>query len=217
MNTNKETMQKKYKIFSVIYDNIFDVLENIVFMETDKNPRIALSKRIQGEGEGLFILDVCSGTGKGSIALAETNNTIIGIDISPHMLTLANKKILKRGIKHISFMPMDVRKMDFPSNTFDIEMVSFGLHEMEYELMMVVLKEMHRTLKKGGKLFILDYGKEDRFFLKQVFSIYLYLSYPEHVQRFLEYDWNKILTDIGFRLDEIQACTISQIICATKL
>ena len=114
-------------------------------------------------------------------------------------------------------MEMDAIKMDFPSDKFDIEMVSFGLHEMEYELMIVVLKEMHRTLRRGGKLFILDYATEDRFILKQIYSIYLKLSYPEHVRRFLEYDWNKILTDIGFQMEEIQKCTISQIICATKL
>jgi demethylmenaquinone methyltransferase/2-methoxy-6-polyprenyl-1,4-benzoquinol methylase len=217
MDTNAELMLKKYKMFSIIYDNIFDIFEKIVFVEKDKNPRLLLSKKIQEEGEGLDILDVCSGTGKGSISIAETNNKIIGIDISPHMLALANKKKYKLEIENISFMEMDVRKMDFPSDKFDIEMVSFGLHEMEYELMIVVLKEMHRTLRRGGKLFILDYATEDRFILKQIYSIYLKLSYPEHVRRFLEYDWNKILTDIGFHMEEIQKCTISQIICATKL
>ncbi len=210
---NNTKMILKYKIFSKIYDNIFHLMENILFLNKNKSPRYALGCKIPNNN--LDVLDVCCGTGRGSVFFAKSNNTITGIDLSPHMLALAEEKINKLESHNISFLQMDAAKMNFSDKEFDAVISSFGLHEFDYDSMMSVLKEMYRVLKEGGKLYIVDYGEEDSF-IKLIFSVYLKICYPQRVQEFLKYDWDQILSSLGFQFDIIEKYRISRLICATK-
>ncbi|MCP4135005.1 MAG: methyltransferase domain-containing protein [bacterium] len=213
-NKDEKKMKLKYRILSKFYDSFYSLLEGIVFYKKEKNPRKALAAKIPDTN--LRILDVCTGTGKDSIAIAKANNTIIGIDLSADMIAVANKKVKKRGIRNINFRQMDAANMDWQNEEFDITMTSFGLHEMEYELMISVLTDIFRVLKKDGKLFIIDYGTERGPFLRILFAIYLRISYPRRVRDFLSYDWDDILSSIGFRFDADETYPISRLICATK-
>ncbi|MBF0224956.1 MAG: class I SAM-dependent methyltransferase [Desulfobacterales bacterium] len=210
----KTKMKLKYKIVSTVYDNLYGLLENIVFFKDKKNPRLALTHKIPNED--FHILDVCCGTGKSCISIAGNKGIITGIDLSSDMLKFASEKAKKKCIKNIFFYEMDATKMDFDDEKFDIVVTSFGLHEMNYDLMMKVLKEIYRVLKKKGLLYIVDYGKEDGFVMKIIFSMYLKICYPQHVQDFLNYDWKEIFNSVGFRLDYIEKYAISQLICAVK-
>jgi ubiquinone/menaquinone biosynthesis C-methylase UbiE len=204
-------MQRKYKFFSIFID-LYEIL--FLFSEA-KNPRKALASKIPNKN--LRVLDVCFGTGNGSIAIAETKNIIVGIDLSFDMLVVANKKILKQGIQNVFIHQMDAANMGFHDEKFDVVTVSFGLHDMDYNLMMAVLEEIFRVLKKEGRLYIVDYEKEGGFIKRTVFSIYLRISYPQRVQEFLKYDWSYILSNVGFRFDKAEEYMISKLICATKL
>jgi demethylmenaquinone methyltransferase/2-methoxy-6-polyprenyl-1,4-benzoquinol methylase len=203
-------MQSKYKAFSVFVDSY----EFIFLFDKGKNPRNALARKIGNNG--LRILDVCFGTGNGSRAIWETDNIIVGVDLSSDMLAVARKKILRHNRENVFALKMDAAHMGFPDEKFDVAMVSFGLHDMEHDLMMRVLKEMHRVLRKGGKLYILDYEKEGTALKRLAFSIYLKISYPRHVQDFLRYDWTEILSDIGFHFDSSEIYTVSKLVSATK-
>ncbi len=80
-----------------------------------------------------------------------------------------------------------------------------------------VLKEKFRVLKKGGKLYIVDYGEESSFLYKLIFSIYLKICYPERIMDFLTYDWEQIQSSINFQFESIEKYRISRLICATKI
>ncbi|MCP4344693.1 MAG: class I SAM-dependent methyltransferase [Desulfobacterales bacterium] len=204
----------KYKIFSKIYDNIFHLMENILFLDKNKNPRYALGCKVPNNN--LRILDVCCGTGRGCVPFAKSSDTVTGIDLSPHMLALAEEKINNLQSHNISFLQMDATDMNFSDKEFDVIVSSFGLHEFDYDSMISVLKEMYRVLKEGGKLYVADYGKEDSS-LNLIFSVYLKICYPQRVQEFLNYDWDQILSSLGFQFDLIEKYRISRLICATKV
>ena len=203
-------MQSKYKTLSLF----IDCYEFIFLFNRKRNPRYALARKM-GDGN-LRILDVCFGTGNGSKAIWETNNFIVGVDLSFDMLAAAKKKILRRQKQNVFALQMDAAHMGFHDEKFDVIMVSFGLHDMEYDLMMRVLKQMYRVLKKGGRLYILDYEKEGMLPKRLIFSIYLRISYPHHVQEFLRYDWNDILGGIGFRFSSVETYTVSKLVSAIK-
>ena len=107
--------------------------------------------------KNLKILDVACGTGSQTIALAKKGHTVVGIDISPDLLSYAKKKI-KPGY-NIKFICGDATKIPYNDSTFDVSSISFGFHDMPEEIGVMIMKEMVRTTKKNGKIIITDYHK----------------------------------------------------------
>jgi demethylmenaquinone methyltransferase/2-methoxy-6-polyprenyl-1,4-benzoquinol methylase len=205
---------RKYKRLSLYYDPLFSTLERIVFSGENKNPRQALSMKIP-TGR-LSVLDVCTGTGRGVLPIAASGADIVAIDLSPHMLAVADRKIRNQKIQNISLHKMDATKLDLPDERFDVAISSFALHEMDRTLIDQVLKEIHRVLKTGGKLYLVEFEKDKNPWIQFLFNLYTRISYPPTVQQFFRYDWREILPPTGFHLDNIERYRISKLICATK-
>jgi demethylmenaquinone methyltransferase/2-methoxy-6-polyprenyl-1,4-benzoquinol methylase len=192
-------------------------VEIFFYFNKNTNPRYGLARLIPNDD--LRILDVCFGTGNSTLLLAKNNsrNTITGLDLSADMLKVANRKIRKHGLSNIKTLRMDALDMDLEDESFDVATSSFGLHEMEYPAMRSIIQEMHRVLKKGGKLYLVDYRLQDTAAKRFLFRIYLLLTSPPHVKEFLKYDWEAIMNECGFRIERIEAYKISQICCATRV
>jgi len=203
----------KFRLLAYFYD-LFDL--PFIF-DKRTNPRLVLTRKIPNEP--LSVLDVCTGTGIGALAVAKANpqNRIIGIDLSLDMLTLAEEKIRKGRIRNIQLRRMDAANMEFDDGAFDVVMVSFGVHELKYEIMTMVLKEMNRVLRKGGKLLIMDYARQGGPWINLFFSLYLRVFEPKHIFEFLEYDWNKILRKFNFKIVEVEQCFFAKVVLAIKL
>jgi ubiquinone/menaquinone biosynthesis C-methylase UbiE len=193
---------------------LFRTLEKVVFSGKNKNPRHALSMKIPAGT--LSVLDVCTGTGRGVLPIAESGCDIVGIDLSSEMLEAANRNIQKQNIRNISLHKMDATELAFPDEHFDIAMSSFALHEMDDQLRNQVLREIHRVLKSSGKLYLVEFEEDENPCIQFLFNIYTRISYPPAVQQFFQYDWAEILHQTGFRLDGIEKYRISKLICATK-
>ena len=215
MNTHRyhKRIKLKYWLLSFFYDFV----EIFFHFNPETSPRHGLARLIPNED--LRILDVCFGTGNNTLLLAKNNdkNTITGLDLSADMLKVANRKIRKRGLSNIETIRMDAADMDLDDESFDVATSAFGLHEMEYPVMESIIKEMHRVLKKGGKLYLVDYRIQDTAMKRFFFRVYLLLTSPPHVKDFLRYDWKAIMKECGFFIDKIESCKISQILCATRL
>jgi demethylmenaquinone methyltransferase/2-methoxy-6-polyprenyl-1,4-benzoquinol methylase len=192
-------------------------VEIFFYFNKKTNPRYGLARLIPNDD--LRILDVCFGTGNSTLLVAKNNsrNTITGLDLSADMLKVANRKIRKHGLSNIKTLRMDALDMDLEDESFDVATSSFGLHEMEYPVMRSIIQEMHRVLKKGGKLYLVDYRLQDTAAKRFLFRIYLLLTSPPHVKEFLKYDWEAIMNECGFRIERIEAYKISQICCATRV
>lgn len=109
------------------------------------------------------ILDVACGTGNQSIAFARNGFSVIGIDLSPHMLKYAKKKIKQKY--DLDFICVDATKIPYKKSKFDISSISFGLHDMPEQIGIRILKEMKRVTKNNGKLIIVDYNKPKNKFI----------------------------------------------------
>ena len=205
---------RKYKRLSKYYDPLFRTLETIVFYGKNKNPRQALSRKIPAGS--LSVLDVCTGTGRGVLPVAASGANIVGIDLSSDMLEVADRKIREQNIRNISLHKMDATTLELPDETFDIAMSSFALHEMDFQLMNQVLREINRVLKCSGKLYLVEFEKDTNPWIQFIFNIYTRISYPPSVQQFFQYDWAEILSHTGFHLDGIERYRISKLICATR-
>ena len=103
------------------------------------------------------ILDMACGTGNQSIAFANKNHSVVGVDLSPDMLRYAKKKV--KSSHDITFVCGDATKISYPDAYFDVSSISFGLHDMPEEIGIMILREMIRTTKPDGQIIIVDYHK----------------------------------------------------------
>ncbi len=210
---HQRRIKLKFRLLAYFYD-LFDL--PFIF-DRRTNPRLVLAHKIPDAP--LSVLDVCVGTAIGSMAVAEANpeNRIIGIDLSLDMLALAQEKIRRRGLRNVSLRQMDAANMQFSESAFDVVMFSFGMHELRKDLILTVLKEVNRVLRKGGKLLIMDYARQGGQGINFFFSLYLRVFEPRHIFRFLEYDWNEILSKFGFKVVDVEPCFFAKVICAVKV
>jgi demethylmenaquinone methyltransferase/2-methoxy-6-polyprenyl-1,4-benzoquinol methylase len=122
-------------------------------------------KKIQGEivenyiAGGDKVLEIGCGTGTLAILCAEKGASVVGFDISPQMLSIANKKIRERNLTdRIQLEEMGAIEMDkaFNSDTFDKIVSTLVFSEFYSDEQKYVLREAHRVLKHGGLIIIAD-------------------------------------------------------------
>ena len=105
------------------------------------------------------VLDIAGGTGDLSLAFARKvgpTGRVVHTDINEAMLRKGRARLLDLGVV-LPTMVCDAEKLPFASDSFDIVSVAFGLRNMTHKEL--ALAEMHRTLKPGGKLLVLEFSR----------------------------------------------------------
>ena len=118
------------------------------------------------------VLDIATGTGDLALLINKilSPDKIIGCDISEGMMRVARAKCAKRGVTNITFQKEDCTAMSYPDESFDAVTSSFGIRN--FQELEKALSEMHRVLRKGGHLAILELSSPVRFPMKQLFPFY---------------------------------------------
>ncbi len=104
--------------------------------------------------DGLKVLDLGSGNGKNANYLAEMGSHVIGIDISPTAVKLAQEQAKKKNVIVDYRIGNIGESYPFDNQYFDLVidiMSSLSLNEKERE---IYLEETHRVLKDGGHFFV---------------------------------------------------------------
>ena len=100
--------------------NNFDDLGSLI----EKTTKNFFLKKLDNEiGYSKKILEAGCGTGKLSIFLSRYKRSIYGIDLSIGSLLEAKKFIDKNNINNVNFYRMNIFKMFFPKNYFDIVII----------------------------------------------------------------------------------------------
>jgi len=111
--------------------------------------------KASGIKKGDKILDIPCGAARHSLELAKKKFDVTALDYSKEYLEDAVKKAQKTGLKNITFVRKDMRKIDFREE-FDLAInmfTSFGYFDDKDNYLF--LKKIYRSLKKGG-VFIID-------------------------------------------------------------
>ncbi|MEN6316235.1 MAG: class I SAM-dependent methyltransferase [Clostridiaceae bacterium] len=201
-----------YKILSKVYD----LMDFFLFPNDRSNPRKGMAEQLPNGH--IKILDVCCGTGNSSIAIGckNSNNTIVGIDLSKDMLKIGVNKILKQNLTNISFKEMNAANMDFEDNCFDVVTISLALHEMPQDIISPILAEIERVLKTDGRFYIIEWEKPKNFISKLLFYVFPTLFEPKGFESFLKIDWGKLLHCYGLELENIQHYNFTNLIISKK-
>lgn len=103
------------------------------------------------------ILDLGCGTGSTTLLLKQAfpDAEVIGLDLSPFMLVVAEQKAHRANLK-IHWQHGKAEQTGFPNASFDLVSASLLFHELPPQISEAVLKESFRLLKPGGEVAILD-------------------------------------------------------------
>lgn len=210
-----------------MFDNIshrYDFLNHFLSLGIDKVWRRKAINMLRSEKPSL-ILDVATGTGDFAIqALTLNPEKIFGIDISEGMLEVGRKKLKERKLDgKIELYSGDSENIPFEENKFDAVTVAFGVRN--FENLEKGLKEIHRVLKPGGTLIVLEFSRPRKFPMKQGYNLYFkfvlprigqffssdksaYTYLPESVQAFPDgEDFIRILEKTGFNTTRCRELT----------
>ena len=150
----------------------YDFLNHFLSVNTDKRWRRLVSKKLKGvlERPDALVLDVACGTGDLSVELQTSGKAkVTGTDFCRPMLEIAFDKNSKNNLT-IPYVEADGMNLSFADNTFDAVTIAFGLRN--FSNWQDGLRELHRILKKDGRLAILEFTTPVVPGFKQIFNLY---------------------------------------------
>jgi ubiquinone/menaquinone biosynthesis C-methylase UbiE len=104
----------------------------------------------QAKGE---VLEVAIGTGR-NLEFYPAGISLIGLDLSPAMLDQARDRAAALG-REVELREGEAHAMPFPDASFDTVVCTLGLCSVPDHR--PVIAEMHRVLRPGGQLLLLDH------------------------------------------------------------
>jgi demethylmenaquinone methyltransferase / 2-methoxy-6-polyprenyl-1,4-benzoquinol methylase len=151
----------------------YDFLNRLLSLRRD-----VIWRRELVRGLGLLpqatILDLAAGTLDVSLEIIrqKPDSHVIAADFSLAML-LHGKEKLKHGRSESSILPVaaDAYALPFTDGKFDAVTIAFGIRNLPDRV--TALKEMHRVLKPGGMVAILEFIPPESGWLQNLYKIYL--------------------------------------------
>lgn len=125
------------------------------------------------------ILDVATGTGDLAFLIDQRlkPDTLLGIDLSEGMLSVAREKAAERGVAdRVSFAIEDCLSLSLPDNSYDAITVAYGVRN--FENLKQGFAEMYRVLSPGGVLCVIELSTPEHFPFRQLYKFYTYTIIP---------------------------------------
>ena len=129
---------------------------------------------------GHRVLDLAGGTGdlaaKFSQLVGRTGEVVLS-DINESMLSLGRERLTDRGCSGNTVCALaDAQYLPFADNYFDCITIGFGLRNITDKAL--ALRAMHRVLKPGGKLLVLEFSKPIHPLLSSAYDLYSFKLLP---------------------------------------
>ncbi len=170
----KDSAKGKKEQVTTMFDAIsgeYDGLNRVISFGIDVKWRkrvVAILK----ERKPKTILDIATGTGDLAINLVNTGaDKIVGLDISTGMLSVGKKKVVQKHLQEtVEMVVGDSENLQFEDASFDAVTVAFGVRNFEH--LEIGLQEIHRVLKPGGTLVVLETSVPTKTPFKQGYAFY---------------------------------------------
>jgi len=128
--------------------------------------------------EGQRVLDIAGGSGDISRLFLDKvgrSGQVILTDINNAMLRVGRDRLLDEG-KATPTAQCDAEHLPFPDNYFDCVSIAFGLRNVTHKD--AALREMHRVLKPGGRVIVLEFSKVAKP-LEKMYDLYSFKLLPK--------------------------------------
>jgi len=174
---NEEEKAKKVAGVFTSVASKYDVMNDLMSAGLHRLwKRYAIS--VSGVRKGQRVLDVAGGSADMSrLFLKEVGETgqVVFTDINNAMLRVGRDRLLDEGIATPTTQ-CDAEHLPFPDNYFDCVSIAFGLRNVTHKD--AALREMHRVLKPGGRVIVLEFSKVAKP-LEKAYDLYSFKLLPK--------------------------------------
>jgi demethylmenaquinone methyltransferase/2-methoxy-6-polyprenyl-1,4-benzoquinol methylase len=131
--------------------------------------------------EGDQVLDLAGGTGDLTTLFEKRvgkKGRVVLSDINAAMLLNGRDRLIDRGlIGNIQYAQINAEKLPFQDNTFDCVCIAFGLRNVTDKD--AALRSMHRVLKPGGRVIVLEFSHPVDSITEKVYDFYSFKLLPK--------------------------------------
>jgi demethylmenaquinone methyltransferase / 2-methoxy-6-polyprenyl-1,4-benzoquinol methylase len=135
---------------------------------------------LTGLRPGQRALDVAGGTGDLAAGLARqvgSAGLVVMSDINPHMLDKGRDRLTDAGlIAPLRYVQANAERLPFAASSFDCVTIGFGLRNVTDKV--AALASMHRVLRPGGQLIILEFSRPVSATLRALYDAYSFRVLP---------------------------------------
>jgi demethylmenaquinone methyltransferase/2-methoxy-6-polyprenyl-1,4-benzoquinol methylase len=108
------------------------------------------------------VLDLCTGTGDLALEMTRPGRqgarAVIGMDFAAEMLRYAQQKVRRGRLNgRVTLVRGDATSIPCPDGAFDAATVAYGIRNVVNTL--AACRELHRVIRPGGRLVILEFGQ----------------------------------------------------------
>ncbi len=125
---------------------------------------------------GMRVLDLGCGTGDLTLGAAKKMGTgeVVGLDFSPNMLTVAEKRYRAAGpgLAKVRFVALRAEDIPFEDDPYDMVISGFVLRNI-YENIDAILTKVYSSLTPSGKIRLLDFTEPPSKAWKGLWQLYM--------------------------------------------
>jgi len=156
----------------------YDLLNHLLSANLDRGWRRAAAARLPRHRLER-VLDLCGGTGDLALEVARQHRprSVVCCDFSHPMLVRARRKFGRRPEGECCLtLEADALRLPFVAAGFDAVTIAFGVRNLAD--MAAGFGEMHRVLRPGGQLIVLEFSRPTQPVLKAAYGFYLQRILP---------------------------------------
>lgn len=156
-----------------LFDRIagtYDSLNHVLSLNIDRRWR---RKAVRTLSANAKLLDVAIGTADLTIEILRQQKAshITGIDLSRKMMAIGEQKVAKLGYSNlVTFDYGSAQQMPYADASFDAVTCAYGVRN--FANMDEGLREMHRVLRPGGELIILEFSYPTNPLIRRGYNLY---------------------------------------------
>ncbi|GAB4223303.1 MAG: bifunctional demethylmenaquinone methyltransferase/2-methoxy-6-polyprenyl-1,4-benzoquinol methylase UbiE [Gammaproteobacteria bacterium] len=174
-----EKAQEVGKVFSSVA-NRYDIMNDVMSLGVHRCWKKFTVDRCHVRA-GHRVLDLAGGSGDLARAFVERvgeEGHVYLADINAEMLQVGRDRFINKGIvKNISFVQANAEYLPFADNYFDRVFIAFGLRNVTHKE--VALAAMHRVLKPGGLMAVLEFSKPTNLIFNKLYDAYSFNVIPK--------------------------------------
>lgn len=175
--------EEKVQLVRGVFDSVadkYDIMNDLMSLGIHriwKRAAVQLSNVRSGES----VLDLAGGTGDLTMLFEKRvgkKGQVVLADINAEMLRNGRDRLIDHGvIGNIRFTQVNAECLPFADNTFDCVCIGFGLRNVTDKD--AALRSMHRVLKPGGRVIVLEFSHPTDKLTEKVYDFYSFNLLPK--------------------------------------